>query len=169
MRAREARKEAKRARRRERRRLRFTDRHAAVRGMVALIRADWIGGETPTMLNHEGALVAILRAELCLRSLPWPLADHEAREAVREAVRAAGAKRPSWQEGQPEWTDGGVIRDTRTLCANCERPLPEGHKVFCSPMCGNAARARRWWHDQEDAQRIQRNLDRKRRHHAAQS
>lgn len=157
------------ARQAARRRLQFVGRDAMVRAMAALIRADWREGVTPTLLNHEGALVVILRAVLCLRGVPWPAADAGAREAVCAALDAAGAKRPSLAQGQPEWTDGGVIRDTRVSCANCERPLPEGHKVYCSGTCGDAARHRRAWHDLNDARRLELNLIRKGRHHAARA
>ena len=164
-----ARKERKRARRAARARIEFVGREGAIRLMVELIRADWLDGHTPTLLNHEGALVAAVRAMLCLRSLPWAVADAEARDAVSEALRKAGGKRPSWQEGQPEFTEAGVIRETRVSCANCGKPLDVGQKLYCSRTCGDAARHRRYWQDLSDAERLRLNLIRKRRHHAAQS
>ena len=160
---------ARKARKRERRRLQFRDRVGVVRAITVVVREAREDGRAVTHWTFEGLLIAVLRAELCLRSVPWALADQHAREVVEDALSALGAKRPSWQEGQPEWTDGGVIRETRTNCANCHGPLPEGHKVYCSKVCGDAARARRYWHDQEEARRVLRNLERKRRHHAAQS
>ena len=165
---------ARKARKRERQRLQFRDRAGVVRAITVVVREAREDGRAVTHWTYEGMLIAILRAELCLRSVPWVLADQHAREVVGDALSALGAKRPSWQEGQPEHCDGGVIRETRTHCANCEGPLEDGQKVYCSKVCGDAARARRYWHDQEEARRVMKNLERKRRYidaqyHAAQS
>jgi hypothetical protein len=133
------------------------------------IREDWREGITPTLLNHEGMLVASLRSGLCLEGMPWADANTSAIEIVSEALRAAGAKRPTWNQGQPEWTDQGVIRDTRTRCAQCEAPLEVGQKTFCSARCANSHRAKMaYQHDIEAARAIQR-LRRRRRAECATS
>ena len=137
-----------------------------VRAIVLVVREAREDGRATSMFTYEGMLIALLRSELCLRSMPWAMADAEAREVVAEALNAAGAKRPSWQEGQPEWTDGGVIRDTRVTCANCGKGLEPEQKIYCSRICGDAARARRAWHDMAEEKRLRLNLERKRRYHA---
>lgn len=157
---------ARRARKAERRRLRFKDEATLIRSIVIVLREAREDGRATTHFTYEGMLTAMLRAELCLRSVPWAVANDAARNVVGEALRALGAKRPSWQEGQPEWTDGGVIRDTRVTCANCQRPLPEERKVYCSKLCGDAMLARRYWQDQSEEKRVYKNLMRKRRKHA---
>lgn len=160
---------ARQAAKKARAALRFKDREGLIRSIGIVVSDALDAGEATTHWTFEGLLIAILRAEMCLRGITWRDADEAARAVVIEALTAMGAKRPSWQEGQPEWTDGGVIRETRTLCANCEGPLPEGHKVYCGELCGNAARHRRYWHDLEDARQIERNLMRQRRRHAARA
>jgi hypothetical protein len=160
---------ARQAAKKARAALRFKDRAGLIRSIGIVVSEALDAGEATTHWTFEGMLIAILRAEMCLRSIPWRDADEAARAVVIEALTAIGAKRPSWQEGQPEWTDGGVIRETRTLCANCEGPLPEGHKVYCGKICGDAARARRYWHDMEDARRAELNLIRSRRQRGARA
>ena len=43
-----------------------------------------------------------------------------------------------------------MIRDTRTHCAKCEKPLAEGQKTFCSKTCFDAMRARQYRADNLD-------------------
>ena len=109
-----------------------------------MIREDWRAGETPTLFGHEGTLRASLRSGLCLQGLTWPDANRAAVEVITEALNRTGAKRPAWKEGQPEHTDGGIIRDTRLRCANCERTLPPEHKTYCGKLCFDAMRARQY-------------------------
>ncbi|QFQ89880.1 hypothetical protein F8A10_20925 (plasmid) [Paracoccus kondratievae] len=45
------------------------------------------------------------------------------------------AQRPSWDEGQPEWTIHAGTLIERTRCVRCHKPLPEGHFKFCSNTC----------------------------------
>lgn len=149
-------------------RLRASRRDSLVLSIATVIREDWRAGVTPTMLNHEGTLRALLRSGFCLGGMSWPLANQTAVEIITEAFRKAGATRPRWNEGQPEWTDGGVIRDTRLRCANCERPLDLGQKTFCGKLCFDALRARQYRADNIDAYRIRERLRSiNRRHHAA--
>jgi len=108
--------------------------------IVEVITEDWREGITPTLLNHEGTLIASLRSGLCLTGVGWSDANTAAKEIVDEAFRQAGAKRPAWREAQPEWTDQGVIRETRTRCAQCDGVLEIGQKTFCSYRCGNSHR-----------------------------
>lgn len=113
-----------------------------VAAICQVIREDWREGINPTLLNHEGALWAALRSGLCLEGLPWAEADHEARDMLQLAFAKTGAKRPTWQQGQPEACDGGVIRTARTTCANCAKPLELDQKMHCSKLCYDAHRAR---------------------------
>lgn len=113
-----------------------------VTAIVTVCREDWRAGITPTPLNHEGTLRASLRAGFCLGGMGWHDANGMAIEIIAEALRKAGAKRPTWKEAQPEWTDGGVIRNTRTQCANCLKALELEQRTYCSKLCYDAHRAR---------------------------
>jgi hypothetical protein len=136
------------------------EREALVNALVMLLRDAREAG-APSWFTLEGPAVAVIRAQLCLERWPWPAGDWAARDVVGEALARVGAERPSWQEGQPEWTDGGAIRVERTGCAECGKPLPEGHKLFCSRRCGQAARARRYWRDRAEERNLARRLQRR--------
>lgn len=95
-----------------------------------------------------------LRSSLCLQGWTWADADLIAAEIVAAALNRIGAERPTWKEGQPEWTQDGVLRVERENCIRCRGPLPEGHYKYCSSMCGSADRsdiARRTDADAENA------------------
>ena len=122
--------------------------------IAAIAHAAWRDGTNPTPLTFEGAFWASLRAGLILTyGLPWPVAHQAAGDIVGEGLRRAGGKRPSWHEGQPEHRDGGVIRDTREACANCEKPLEVGQRTFCGKLCFDAHRARQWRENNLEAAR----------------
>lgn len=108
---------ARESRKRERQRMR-AHREALVTALVGVLRDQREAG-APSWFSVEGVSIAVIRAELCLEGLPWPLADWAARDVVGEALARVGAERPPWQEGQPEFTDGGAIRVQRTSCAEC--------------------------------------------------
>ena len=97
----------------------------------------WRAGRTATPLGYEGAFLHALRGSLILRyGLSWVVAHAEARQIVGEGLSRAGGKRPTWAEGQPEYTiQGGSITE-RTRCVNCGAPLEPQQKKFCSQLCG---------------------------------
>ena len=56
-------------------------------------------GDPPTPFAREGMLIAAVRlGDRVVRRRKWRDADQAAREVVREALRALGAKRPTWVE-----------------------------------------------------------------------
>lgn len=134
--------------------------------IVSVIQEDHREGINPTLLNHEGTLIASLRSGLCLRGWSWPEADRNARAIVAEAFTRAGAKRPAWKEGQPEHTEGGIIRQTRTTCANCEKGLEPEQHMYCCKTCAMAHRARLWRSENLEQARA---IDRLRRRKHAQA
>ena len=150
----------KAARRAARQRLQVRGREYIVKAIVTVIREDRDNGITPTLLNHEGALVASLRAGLCLGGMAWTVANEAAVEIVGEAFSKAGARRPTWKEAQPEHCDGGVIRWTRTTCRNCSKGLADDQTAYCSKTCFDAHRAR--LHREDNLERM-RAIDRLRR------
>ena len=145
-----ARKAAKKARKAQKARSKVRRREIIVEAIATVAREAWRDGTNPTLWTFEGEMIAALRSGLCLEGWGWHLANFHAVEIVGEGLRQAGAKRPSWKEGQPEHCDGGVIRETRIRCANCEKTLELGQKTFCSALCFHACRARQYRSDNDD-------------------
>jgi hypothetical protein len=92
----------------------------------------------PTAFALESELRHRLRSKLCLEGTDYILADLLAADIVDCALRSIGAQRPSWKEGQPEWTQEGVVYIARTRCVRCHWKLPEGHYRYCSNVCASA-------------------------------
>ncbi len=108
----------------------------------------------PTDFALEGFMRHGLRSGLCLRGWSWPDADDMAADIVRSALNQIGAKRPTYQQGQPDWAQDGVILIDRERCVRCGWQLPEGHRKFCSRLCHGAHYAdlhRRFYAEQLEA------------------
>lgn len=112
-----------------------------VKELVAVIRLAFEAGATATLFGLEGPLRAGIRSDLCRQGWSWKDADSMAREMLDEAFRMVRANRPTWNEGQPEWTIHAGTLIERTRCIRCHAPLPEGHHKFCSSLCGNTHNA----------------------------
>jgi len=119
-------------------------------GLVAAI-AHILGRGQPTYFAREGLCRSGVRAALVMRGFRWVNADTYAASVVAQALRSIGARRPTWDEGQPEWTQDGVIRAPRETCFRCRTPLPEGHWRFCSDGCAKATRVAQFREMQRDA------------------
>jgi hypothetical protein len=109
-------------------------RQESIRDAVVLMarRAE------PTAFAVEGTCRHAIRSALVLQSWRWPLADFVAHEIIVAALNMVGAKRPTWEQGQPEWTQPGILTAPRFWCMQCGRPLPDGHYRFCSRVCAAA-------------------------------
>lgn len=94
----------------------------------------------PTDFAFEGFMRHGLRSGLCLRGWSWADADDMAADIVRSALSQIGAKRPTYQQGQPEWVQDGVITFERERCIRCGWALPEGNWKYCSARCSSAHR-----------------------------
>ena len=95
-------------------------------------------GDPPTPFAREGMLIAGVRAAIVLQGRwTWRDADRAAREVVREALRAIGAKRPTWREAStPHYAQADAFSlYERTRCRQCGWRLPEENRVFCSAAC----------------------------------
>jgi hypothetical protein len=103
--------------------------------LVAVIRLAFAAGATGSLFGLEGPLRHAIRSDLCLQGWRWRDANGMACALLEEAFRTVRAERPSWNEGQPEWTiEAGTLIE-RTRCVRCHKPLPETHKKFCSDLC----------------------------------
>jgi hypothetical protein len=106
--------------------------------------ADILRCGEPTYFALEGACRTGLRIGFIAQSASWPVADLIAHHIIISALNLIGARRPTWQEGQPEYTQDGAITVQRERCLECCRPLPEGHWRFCSEICGSRNYDRRF-------------------------
>lgn len=112
---------------------------------VAAVLSQW----DTSRFQFEASCRTGLRSALCMNGWPWAVADREAADLVESALRRIGAERPSWKEGQPEWTQDGALPIERENCLRCRRPLPDGHWKFCGRLCAKA-----WRYARMDRDRI---------------
>ncbi|MQW00866.1 hypothetical protein GHK46_27170 [Sinorhizobium medicae] len=97
--------------------------------------SDW----RSSPFENEGSCVAGFRGALCLQGHSWSAADTEARGLVADALRLIGAVRPTWDQGQREYT----VADED--CKWCAGPLPPDATAglrrvrFCSTECAKAS------------------------------
>lgn len=112
-------------------------RRAAIRDAIAAMMRT----AEPTAFALEAPCRHGLRVGLIMDGWSWGAADAEAALIVLAALDMAGARRPTWQAGQPEFCQPGVIPPPpRTTCARCGRPLELLQRRFCSKVCKTAAR-----------------------------
>lgn len=102
---------------------------------------DLLKGWEHSPFEREADIRHGLRRGLCLDGHNWARSDIEAENIVAAGLQRLGAKRPSWAEGQPHYTDGP---DTCALCkgsiANDDRT--RGQR-FCSAECARMFLTRR--------------------------
>ena len=108
---------------------------ALVRQLAGTIRLAFEAGATATLFGLEGPLRHGIRSDLCLQGWRWRDADAMARELLDMAFMVVRATRPSWNEGQPEWTTPANTLIKRTRCVRCHGPLPEEHFKFRRDLC----------------------------------
>lgn len=105
--------------------------------LCAITRHALAMGRIITPLSYEALFRRVIRSELCLQGWPWKVADETALDVVAVVLAILQVKRPSWSEGQPEWTiEAGTLIE-RTRCACCHGPLPESNTKFCGKLCRN--------------------------------
>jgi hypothetical protein len=89
--------------------------------------------------EFEGSVRASIRGTLCLAGHRWGASDQEASALVAEALGRLRAVRPTWEQGQPEYSTPSEN------CRRCGGPIPEDLEVggrnhrFCSDICARAA------------------------------
>ncbi len=111
-------------------------RRVAIRDAIA----ELMKVAEPTAFSLEAPSRHGLRVALIFEGWSWGQADAEAALIVLSALHMAGARRPSWQMGQPEYCQPGVLPPPpRETCARCAAPLPEGARRYCSKVCYQAA------------------------------
>lgn len=92
---------------------------------------DW--RQTP--FEAEGPTRAGVRSALCLQGHGWARADFEAELLTADALRVLGAERPSWEEGQHQFSD------SPDRCSWCHGPIEDDDRTngqrFCSTGCAS--------------------------------
>jgi hypothetical protein len=101
--------------------------------------ADTLRTFRSTPFEFEGACRQGVRSGLCLSGVPWARGDIEAERLVGAALNQIGAKRPTWEEGQPNYT---IAPEN---CSWCHGSVPEdairgehSHN-YCSEVCARSA------------------------------
>ncbi|TPW30326.1 hypothetical protein FJU08_11645 [Martelella alba] len=103
--------------------------------LCLLIREEFDAGRIGSLFGLEGTLRAAVRGTLCKQGWRWSDADNAALGVLSLTFMQLGASRPSWNEGQPEWTITSGSQIERRRCMRCHNPLPEGRYKFCSRLC----------------------------------
>ncbi len=152
------RKEQRRERDRLRGRLGPGRFDALVQELAGVIRLAFEAGATASLWGLEGPLRHAIRSDLCLQGWKWKAADQMARDVLDEAFRRVRANRPTWEEGQPEWVIHEGLLIERTRCANCHKPLPEGHYKYCSKLCSDVSSARARRHGEMTEEQVQKTV-----------
>jgi hypothetical protein len=123
--------------------------HRRLNGASVALFAKILDSGQPTRFRWEGSLRAGIRAFLVLHGDTWRTADDNAAQILKLAFWSLKVMRPSWHEGQTEWTrlDGG-----RIYCANesCQKPI-EGDslqtRMYCCNECRQRAKSKRGYHE----------------------
>ena len=133
-----------------------------VAAMATMSRQHWRDGRTGSLFAFEGVFIAQLRAHLCLAHWPWDAADRAARDTVGEALRRAGAMRPSVDEAQYSYGSKDIIL-RKEMCATCGGEVPGHRRKFCCTPCYNASRRSEAWvktaHDRQTCETPAPHLD----------
>jgi hypothetical protein len=120
------------------RRFRFSRRDG--QRLVDLV-AGYLNLGEPTAFARSSISLYVIRSSLCLIGWPWSVANETAASIVTQALNQLGARRPSWAEGQREFTAlGNFLRED--FCWECGDALPKYAKKFCNGSCAQAYRAR---------------------------
>lgn len=111
-------------------------RKSVVSGTIEVMR-DW----RLSPFEFEGEAIAGIRSGLCDAGYGWRRSDAAARDVVDEALRQLGAKRPTWEQGQPDYVE------PRDACLWCKGPLEAGVSgtgyKYCSAECARIALQKR--------------------------
>lgn len=101
-------------------------RKAMISDVMDMLR-DW----RLSPFEQEASCRHALRSLLCLGGHGWNRSDCEAANLVAESLHFIGAKRPSWEQGQRDYTTA------HEDCRNCGKALDRYRMrtMFCSPSC----------------------------------
>lgn len=104
------------------------DRESLVDSVMDVLN-DW----RMSPFENEGSVRAGVRAALCLKGHRWDRSDLEASMVIEGGLRRMGVERPSWEQGQREYT---VPLENCAWCSGERDPAVKGR--FCTVECGKA-------------------------------
>lgn len=114
------------------------DRQRIVGDVLFQLR-DW----RLTPFENEGAVRHGLRSAMCRQGHGWAAADSEAAGLIDAAFMRMGIKRPSWEQGQREYT---IASENCNWCAGELDELQIMRRQrFCSTVCAKSALQYRDW------------------------
>jgi hypothetical protein len=105
------------------------------RAHIVRVVAEVLARAEPTAFAFEAVCRYAIRSRLCLAGWRWADADDMPAGIVAAALKKVGAQRPTWKQGQQEWTQDGYGPIERTRCVRCNGRLPEGCWKFCCHPC----------------------------------
>jgi hypothetical protein len=127
------------------------NKHKAHRlnGASVAVFAKILDAGKPTRFRFEAAVRHGIRVYLILHGARWQEADDNAAQVIKAAFWKLRIHRPSWAEGQPQFThnDGG-----RVFCANeaCQKLIERQSLkalLYCSDECRRRAKTTRFYAD----------------------
>lgn len=103
------------------------------RGQIVDSAMDALRDWRLSPFENEGPIWAGIRSSLCLAGYSWVRSDFEAGLIVATGLARMGAQRPSWEQGQLEYT---IPNEN---CARCAGPRDIAIRGrFCSVECAKA-------------------------------
>ncbi|MDI7864098.1 hypothetical protein MRS76_19295 [Rhizobiaceae bacterium n13] len=109
------------------------ERKQIVRGIVDIIS---VWNSSP--FENEGAARAGIRAAMCMRGHSWSVAEAEAASLLTASFLKIGAQRPSWEQGQREYTT--PEENCRWCGCDIAADLMTGRASrYCSEVCARSA------------------------------
>ncbi|MBJ3777867.1 hypothetical protein [Acuticoccus mangrovi] len=148
-------RETKKTAKPKQRQLNDARRRRMIDNVAEIMKAGFEAG-APSRFAFEASCRHGIRSGLCTEGWTWQEADAAAADIVSRALAMIGATRPSWKEGQPEWTQDGALPIERENCLRCRGPLEGHHYKFCSTVCAAAWHTSRRERDTSDEARAQR-------------
>ncbi len=110
------------------------ERKHYVSEIIGIIQ-DW----RSTPFEHEGSSIAGIRTGLCMTGHSWIASHNEAETIVGEAFKRLGAKRPTYDEGQREYSIAPENCSWCGLAVPDELILSQRKTRFCSDVCARSA------------------------------
>lgn len=91
-----------------------------------------------SQFEYEASVRYAIRSSLCIFGWSFDDAESIAERVTNEVLFQMQARRPTWDEGQPDWCQTGIFRADIEFCKNCGQPLEDKvdwRQIYCSVSC----------------------------------